>query len=333
MTCASGIQVRSDDLVFYYESKYKNFVCYYAFMNTLWEDARTFLAVAEKHSFSAASGLLGVGQPTISRRIAALEDRLGSRLFTRGKRGTQLTDAGARMLPAAEQMARWAGEFGRLAQGVEESPAGTVRIAAPPGIAVEILAPLAATVRDALPDVRLEILASVDYVDLSRGQAELAIRTRESREPELATIYSAELEIGVFASVEYKARLVDRLRTSGRLDSTFRIEDLDWITWSFPYEQVAPRPMLERAIPDFVPAFSSDNYLVLKSALSTGLGVMVLDKRSAANTLAPVELIEIDLGFSLPPSEYFLICAKSMRYVSRVRTVADLLIERLSGEN
>jgi DNA-binding transcriptional LysR family regulator len=300
-------------------------------MNTSWEDAQTFLAVAEKRSFSAASGFLGVGQPTISRRIAALERRLSCQLFTRGKRGTELTDAGARLLPAAEQMARWAGEFGRLAQGAEENPTGIVRIAAPPGLAVEVLAPLAAIAREKLPEIRLEVLASVDYVDLSRGGADLAIRTRETHEPELATIHSVELEIGIFASVEYKARLVERLRTDGRVDPIFRIEDLDWITWSFPYEQVAPRPMLERAIPDFAPAFASDNYLVLKSALAAGLGVMVLEKQSSTNPLAGDELVEIDLGFSLPPSEYHLICAKSMRYVPRVRAVTELLIERLNN--
>lgn len=303
-------------------------------MNTSWEDAETFLAVAEKHSFSSAAGLLGVGQPTISRRIAALEGRLGCQLFTRGKRGTELTDAGARLLPAAEQMARWAGEFRRLAQGAEERPTGTVRIAAPPGLAVEVLAPLAAIARDRLPEIRLEVLASVDYIDLSRGGADLAIRTRETHEPELTTIHSIEFEIGLFATVEYKTRLVDRLGAAGRADSTFRIEDLDWITWSFPYEEVAPRPMLERAIPDFTPAFASDNYLVLKSALAAGMGVMVLEKHPSANPLASAQLVEIDLGFSLPSSAYYLICAKSMRWVPRVRAVTDLLIEQLrSGES
>jgi len=300
-------------------------------MNTSWEDAETFLAVAEKHSFSSAAGLLGVGQPTISRRIAALEGRLGCQLFTRGKRGTELTAAGARLLPAAEQMARWAGEFRRLAQGAEERPTGTVRIAAPPGLAVEVLAPLAAIARDRLPEIRLEVLASVDYIDLSRGGADLAIRTRETHEPELTTIHRIEFEIGLFATVEYKRRLVDRLGAAGRADSTFRIEDLDWITWSFPYEEVAPRPMLERAIPDFTPAFASDNYLVLKSALAAGMGVMVLEKHPSANPLASEEFVEIDLGFSLPSSAYYLICAKSMRWVPRVRAVTDLLIEQLRG--
>jgi DNA-binding transcriptional LysR family regulator len=298
-------------------------------MNTSWEDAQTFLAVAESRNFSAASALLGVGQPTISRRIAALERRLNCQLFTRGKRGTELTDAGARLLPAAEQMARWAGEFGRLAQGAEASPTGTVRIAAPPGLAVEVLAPLAAIAREQLPEIRFEVLASIDYLDLTRGGADLAIRTRQTLEPELATIHSAHFEIGVFATADYKARLEAALDAAGRLDRVFRIEDLDWITWSFPYEEVAPRPMLERAIPDFKPAFASDNYLVLKSALVAGLGVMVLEKRGSTHSSTGPDLVELNLGFSLPPSEYHLICAKSMRYVPRIRAVTELLVDWL----
>jgi DNA-binding transcriptional LysR family regulator len=307
-------------------------------MHTSWEDAETFLAVAEQDSFSAAAALLGVGQPTVSRRIANLEKRLGCQLFTRNKLGAQLTEAGAKLLPAAEQMARWAGEFGRLAQGAEEEPTGRVRVAAPPGLAVEVLAPLAARLRREKPEIRLEVLASVDYIDLARGGADLAIRTRENQEPELTTLHSARFEIGVFASAAYKAGLVERMTSTSSMTSTastdpsetgFQIEDLDWITWAAPYEQVAPRPMLERTIRDFRPAFASDNYLVLKSALEAGLGVMVLEKKGASISRRNDELVEIDLGFSLPPSDYYLVCAKSMRYVPRVRAVADLLIETL----
>jgi DNA-binding transcriptional LysR family regulator len=89
--------------------------------------------------------------------------------------------------------------------------------------------------------------------------------------------------------------------------------------------------MLERAITDFKPAFASDNYLVLKSALEAGLGVMVLEKQGTAPSPGARELVEIDLGFSLPPVNYYLVCAKSMRYVPRVRAVADLLIEHMQS--
>ena len=296
-------------------------------MNITWDDAQTFLAIAEGRSFSAGARRLGLGQPTVSRRLANLEQRLGCQLFSRGKQGATLTEAGARLLPAAEQMARWAGEFERLAQGAEENPAGVVRIAAPPGIALDVLAPLAASARDRLPEIRLEVLASIEHVDLSRGGADLAIRTRPPNEPELMTLVSATTEIAVLASREYTERLATRLAESGH-NGPPDLADLDWVTWAFPFDHVEPRPMLERAIPDFEPAFASDDFLVLRRAVTAGIGAMILDRRRLPGS-PTADLVEIDLGFGLPPSEFHLVCAKSMQYVPRVRAVAELLIDEL----
>ena len=90
--------------------------------------------------------------------------------------------------------------------------------------------------------------------------------------------------------------------------------------------------MLERAIANFMPAFASDNYLVLKRALAEGMGVLPLEKRGMQSTTRSSQgaaLVEIDLGLSLPASAYFLVCAKSMRFVPRVRAISELLSEYL----
>lgn len=287
-------------------------------MNISWEDAQTFLAVAEQRSFSAAARRLELGQPTISRRIANLEKRLGRQLFQRGKQGAVLTGDGARLLPAAEQMARWAGEFGRLALGASEEVEGVVRVAAPPGFAVEFMAPLAVIARERLPEIRLEVLASVEHIDLSRGGADLAVRTRPPREPGLMTLHSETMELGVFVSESYAARLPERPDPA----------QLDWVTWSFPYLHVEPRPQLERLIPDFSPAFASDDYLVLKRAVIEGMGAMILERTRHPLVQNPA-LVEIDTGLELPASEMHLVCAKSMQYVARVRAIAELLIEQM----
>jgi len=298
-------------------------------MDISWEDAQTFLAVVEAGSFSAAARVLGVGQPTISRRIAEFEARLGCQLFRRGKRGAELTEAGGQLVPAAEQMARWAGEFERFARGAEGEAAGRVRIACPPAVAVDFVAPLAAVVKERLPGIRLEVLASIDHVDLSRGIADVAIRTRSPHEPELTSLGDLRIPIGVFASSAYAASL----------SRPCRLQDLDWITWAFPYEHVPPRPMLERAIPDFEPAFASDNYLVQRSALYAGLGAMILERpfhpgdprlRDDLPDGAGA-LIELDVGVELPPGELHLVCARSMQFVPRVRAITDLLRETLTA--
>ncbi len=293
-------------------------------MDISWDDAQIFLAVAESGSISAGATRLGLGQPTVSRRIAQLEARLGTPLFARSARGAELTEAGARLRPAAEQMARWAGELQRLASGSEEHARGVVRVAAPPARAVGGLAPLAGALRRDGPELRLEIRASVDYVDLARGEADLAIRTRPTNEPELMTLAQGESPIGVFASPDYVAALETRRHAAGA-EGPPRLDELDWVTWSRPYAHVAPRPMLERAIPDFEPSFASDSFLVLRAAAGAGLGAMILDPRSATSA----GLVPIDLGHSLPPSTFHLVCARSMRFVPRVRLVAERVIETM----
>jgi DNA-binding transcriptional LysR family regulator len=216
-------------------------------------------------------------------------------------------------------MARWAGEFGRLVQGADESLEGPVRIAAAPGTAVDFLAPFARLVGQRLPEVRLEVLASVDHIDLSRGTADLALRTREPNEPELTVLHSIEIPMGVFASAEYAARFPDGAAGAS---------ELDWISWASPYEHVPPRPLLERVVPGFEPVFASDNYLVQKSAARSGLGAMILEKTDHPLAAAP-ELVEIQTSLPLGSGALHLVCAKSMQYVPRIRAISRLLIEQL----
>ena len=132
------------------------------------------------------------------------------------------------------------------------------------------------------------------------------------------TLHSETMELGVFVSESYAERLPERPDPA----------QLDWVTWSFPYLHVEPRPQLERLIPNFEPAFASDDYLVLKRAVIEGLGVMIMERTTHLFVSGPA-LVEIDTGIALPSSEMHLVCAKSMQYVTRVRAVADLLIQQM----
>lgn len=290
-----------------------------------WESAQTFLAVVEHGSFSRAATHLGLGQPTVSRRIAQLERMLSEQLFQRGKYGAEPTPAAHRLIPAAEQMATWAAEFVREAQGSEVEIAGLVRIAAPPGVAVEQLAPFASRLRELHPQVRLEILSAVDHVDLTRGSADIAIRTQAPADPGLTAVLRAEIQTVVVASPTYAATL----------QPPCTWQDLQWITWTDSYRQVAPRPMLEKAIAGFIPSFTADDYLVQKAAAQAGLGAFTVGlpslTGSAANErLAADGLVMVPMQVQLPTSEYFVVCAKSSKQIPRVRAVLDALQDVIS---
>lgn len=239
-------------------------------------------------------------------------------LFRRDADGAHLTAAGERLLPALQQMARWANELERAAADVDNEPAGVVRITTMPNLAHEFFVPFARDLRERLPEIRLEILSGLETIDLSRGHAEIAIRSRRPTQPDLACVARIVVRLGVFASKAYAERLKPPLIPA----------DLDWITWSAPLEHLTPRPELEALIPDFRPSFASNDHVVQRRAVAEGLGVMILPAiRYPDEPYAP--LVEVPLELPLPEGELFVVCAKTMRRVSRVASVLEFLFERL----
>jgi DNA-binding transcriptional LysR family regulator len=161
----------------------------------------------------------------------------------------------------------------------------------------------------------------VDYLDLSRGHAELAIRAKAPTQPDLEVLAHLQVKLGVFASKEY----AQRARSKG---CKLKLADLDFIAWSYPNEHIEPNPTLQKLIPNFRPAFAANDYNVKCRAVAEGLGAMIL-ARSHHHDQAFPPFEELDLGLGLPPADAYLVCAKTMRWVPRVRAVTGALIERL----
>ncbi len=288
-------------------------------MDVDWADIRVFLAVAETGSISAAARRLSVGQPTVSRHIADLEYRIGARLFLRAATGASLSAAGERLVAPARKMAEWAGEVSRAASSAERAPEGIVRVTAAPGVAFEVGAPFAAWVREKLPKIRIELLASTHYLDLGRGEADLALRMRKPNTPDLVTVETLEHTVGVYVSKRYPKKLPKKPA----------LADLDWIAWAPPFHQTTPNPELEAAIPGFTPIFTADDYLVQLSALDAGVGAMVLgDVKHRFSRDNDRRRLDIDLG-PHSRSAIHLVAAKSALDIPRVRAVAELLAQAL----
>jgi DNA-binding transcriptional LysR family regulator len=218
-------------------------------------------------------------------------------------------------------MAEWAGEVARAAaQGEACGPRGVVRVTAPPGFAFDFVAPFARVVRDTYPDLRLEVLSAVRVLDLARGEADLALRMRPSVSSDLVVVSSLAVPARVVASKAYAAKLPKKPR----------LDQLDWIAWAPPFEDVSPNPELAAMIPDFRPAFTSDNYLVQWRACEAGLGAM-LDGRIEHRFRLPSSIVTLDVELGEGAgSSLHLVCAKSALAVPRVRVVTDLLVAELT---
>jgi molybdate transport repressor ModE-like protein len=290
-------------------------------MDMAWDDVRIFLAVAEAGSISGAARQLGLGQPTISRRLAEMEQTIGSRLFARGVGGATLTSAGERLLVPAKKMAEWAGEVARAAQADAAAPQGLVRITAAPYTCFDFVAPFAAWVSSRHPSIRIEVLSTTRYLDMARSEADLALRLGRPRGKDLEVIEEVEYENAAWVSSSLAKKLPKQPRP----------RDVPWVGWAPPFEDLPPQPMLESIIPGFVPAFTSDNFLVNLAAAEAGAGAIVLGRVSHRfSRTRGIVPIDVDIG-AAKRGLLCLVCAKSALDIPRVRLVADLLREQLEG--
>ncbi len=288
-------------------------------MDVDWNDIKLFLAIADHGSLTEAARHLRLGQPTVSRRLADLEERLGYPLFDRSVEGASLTSRGETWLTPARHMAEWAGELLNTAERADSAPSGLVRITAPPGVAFDFVAPFAARLRERYPQIRVQVLARVEYVDLSRREADIALRMRAPTSRDLEVVHRYVHLNDAFVCKSYAAKLPKQAS----------LAEIDFVAWAPPFEDFPPNPQLAALIPGFKPSFASDDFLVQRRAAEAGLGALFMHK---AKHRYNAESVLTPLGLELGPhrtSTLHVVCAKSALRVSRIAAVAELLKEEL----
>jgi DNA-binding transcriptional LysR family regulator len=172
-----------------------------------WDDLRFFLAVARHRTMSAAARALRVAQPTVGRRIAALEQRLGAKLFERTGTPWALSKAGEGMLAHAEQMEAQALAAAHLVSGRDARVDGEIRITASEWMIATVLGPRLAPLLTRHPGLSIDLVAEARHLNLFRREADVAIRP--SRFAQLAVVQRqvAVVRFGLYASDDYVARL------------------------------------------------------------------------------------------------------------------------------
>lgn len=286
-------------------------------MNLRWDDLRLFLAVYEQGSFSGAARVLNLGQPTLSRRIAELEESTGGALFERQSHGVVLTASGQKLLPSAQSMAEWANEA-KLSVGRETYlPEGKVRITAPPGIATEFVVPLASKILKRHPKIQIEVLSGIEILNLGRGEADLSLRTEIPTDADLVCLDKVSSAMRVYSSKSYASQLP--LKPN--------IRDLDWIVWSDYPGDSHPNDELSKLMSDFKPVLCSNDFNVQIMACKAGMGAMVLPQSLHRHTsLRELQELDIDLVPNAMGSLY-LVCHKRHRHLPKVQMVVDFIIK------
>ncbi|PCE21844.1 LysR family transcriptional regulator [Paraburkholderia acidicola] len=170
-----------------------------------WDDIRYFLAAARGGSLSGAARTLGVQHSTVARRIDAMEQMLGVRLFDRLPRGWPLTTEGQLLVDHAVRIEEEAHAFERASRGAV-SLQGTVRLSVPPGFGSHFLVPRLAAWRRAWPGIQLDIVGEARAANLFRREADLAVRLGRPPEPGLAARRLGTMRFSLRATADWLGR-------------------------------------------------------------------------------------------------------------------------------
>lgn len=284
-----------------------------------WDLFETFLAVFRGGSLSAAARQLRTAQPTVRRRIEALEHSLGLTLFTRSPAGLVPTDAAQKVLSYAEAMAAMAEAGVRAVSAPDSATAGTVRITCSEIIGSEVLPALLAPLLARHPALEIELVATNTVEDMLRRDADIAVRMTRPTQSGLVARRVGTIAIGLFASEDYLTsrgtpRLVQDL-SSHILIGRDRDDTLDRALI-----EIAPGKSLRFG-------FRSDSDLAQLAAVRAGIGVGVCQIALVASS-SRLQRVLPEIDFAL---DAWLVMHEDLRTTMRVRLVFDHLAEALAG--
>jgi len=171
-----------------------------------WSDFRIILALDKGGSVTGAARLLGVDASTVSRRLAAAEEVFGAVLIVRGGGAFRFTPEGIAVLKAAEAMETTVSTTTLNVRSMRQAIVGTVRIACVP-TAAHVLRPLVAEVANTHPGLHVDLMSAISAVDLSKGDADIAVRTLAPKEPGLVIAHTFTWGSCLYASPDYLARV------------------------------------------------------------------------------------------------------------------------------
>ncbi|MBO6724130.1 MAG: LysR family transcriptional regulator [Rhizobiaceae bacterium] len=286
-----------------------------------WDDVRVFLAVARAGQILGAARRLGLNHATVSRRVAALEEALGAKLFQRLTTGTELTPAGQRFLPVAERM-----ETDMIAARADlasegDEIAGPVRIGAPDGFGVAFLAPRLGELTARHRDLTIQLVPVPRSFSLSRREADIAITVERPAEGRLVAGKLVDYTLGLYASKDYVARFgqpetVDALaghRLIGYVPDLIINPSLDyanefWREWETNYAISSALGQVE--------------------AVRSGAGIGILHTFIARSV---PELVPIDVASPIRRA-YWLVYHESVRPMRRIQAVSSFISEVVEKE-
>ncbi len=280
-----------------------------------WDDLRFFLAVARAGSLSAAAEALEVSQPTVGRRLRALERRLGAALVERTSDGYALTRAGAQIVALVEGIERDVDAVGRRVLGADQRIDGSVSLSATAGLARHWLVPRLHELATRHPGLELEVTVGLPMSDLMRREADVAIRFGDPGSAALVGRRLGRLGCGLYASRAY-------LQARGTPRTPKDLHGHDIVESTRGIETLVQARTLRRIARGARVALRCDNIDAQLAAVRAGFGIapLMTYMRLGVPELVRVLPDRFDVQLDL-----WLVTHEDLRDAARVRTVLDFL--------
>lgn len=280
-----------------------------------WSDLRIFLAIAREGTLGAAARRVGQTQPTMGRRLRALEAAVGHTLFQRTADGFVLTDEGAAVLRHAERMEEESLALERELAGQGGRLEGSLRLSSSDWFGLHMLTPVIHEFTRRHPGVVVELLTESRLLSLSRREADLVFRIRPFEEPEVVQRKLTRIDYALYGIVGSPPPEVGDGTGCALVTMDAAFGGMPDVTW------------LRRMLPNACIAFRSNNRDVQAAMAAFGVGLAVLP-RPIGDALDRLQVI--DLGEPPPGRDVWVGYHQDLRRLARLRALLDLMIDRFS---
>ncbi|MDC9826458.1 LysR family transcriptional regulator [Devosia sp. ZB163] len=284
-----------------------------------WSHWRSFGAVVQHGSLSAAARALGLSQPTLGRHIEALEQSLGMSLFERTLAGLKPTETALKLYEPVQAAQTSLAEATLLAEGASAALTGSVRLTSSTAMCHYVLPPLLYDLRQAFPQVALELVPSDSVENLLLREADIAVRMFRPTQLDLVAKKLGEIPIVACAHERYLAR---RGRPASPED--LRNHDLIGFDRSELLITAARRMGFELGRNDF--AVRTDSQTNMWELAKAGIGIGFAQSILVDATPGMVRLLP---GLSPPSLEVWLTTHRELFTSRRIRAIYDALSEGL----
>ncbi len=284
-----------------------------------WDNLRVVLALAQAGSVRGAGARLKVSHSTVARRIEAFEAQLGVRLFDRTPNGFRLTAAGEDMLAVAARMDEEMSELERRLMGQDRRLEGNIRVTFPDALFSDLVMPDLVAFSNDYPEIDLEVLLSYRNLDLSKREADIAIRfTRRGKEPPEHLI-GRRLVSNAYAAYGARSYL-------DGVDLSAHASAVRWIGWHDEGRQ--PPWVLDSDYPHIGARGRFDDAVVQVQAAKQGMGIALLPCMAADREPA---LVRLPPGDARPVFDVWMVSHPDLRETARLRIFRDMLTKAILG--